>query len=85
MTVVRGSRPGPLRSQALHGFAAQGSSSPLGATPGPEGTNFSVFSKHATGVELLLFEGARNCGRDGGDPGPDLPAPPPAHSRKDRK
>ena len=34
----------------------QGTSSPLGATPGPEGTNFSVFSKHATGVELLLFD-----------------------------
>jgi glycogen operon protein len=33
-----------------------GSSSPLGATPHPEGVNFSLFSKHATGVELLLFE-----------------------------
>ena len=34
----------------------QGTSSPLGATPCPEGVNFSVFSKHATGVELLLFD-----------------------------
>jgi isoamylase len=34
----------------------QGTSSPLGASPGPSGTNFSVFSKHATGVELLLFD-----------------------------
>jgi isoamylase len=34
----------------------QGSSSPLGATPCCEGVNFSVFSKHATGVELLLFD-----------------------------
>ena len=33
----------------------RGSSSPLGATPASEGTNFSVFSKHATGIELLLF------------------------------
>src|SRR5512144_2220341 len=34
-----------------------GTSSPLGATPLHEGANFSVFSKNATGVELLLFEG----------------------------
>jgi isoamylase len=34
----------------------QGTSSPLGATPCREGVNFSVFSKHATGVELLLFD-----------------------------
>jgi glycogen operon protein len=34
-----------------------GTSSPLGATPLYEGANFSVFSKNATGVELLLFEG----------------------------
>jgi glycogen operon protein len=56
LTAMLGTRPGPLRSQTLRGFAAQGSSSTLGATPGPEGTNFSVFSKHATGVELLLFD-----------------------------
>jgi len=37
---------------------ARGSSSPLGATPGPDGANFSVFARHATGVELLLFERA---------------------------
>jgi glycogen operon protein len=29
---------------------------PLGATPTPEGVNFSVFSEHATHVELLLFD-----------------------------
>ncbi|HYB43397.1 MAG TPA: glycogen debranching enzyme, partial [Candidatus Methylomirabilis sp.] len=34
-----------------------GKSSPLGATPSREGVNFSVFSKHASGVELLLFDG----------------------------
>jgi glycogen operon protein len=30
--------------------------SPLGATVFAEGTNFSVYSKHATGIELLLFD-----------------------------
>ena len=34
----------------------EGRSSPLGATPSPDGVNFSVFSRHATGVELLLFD-----------------------------
>jgi isoamylase len=35
----------------------KGGSAPLGPTPLPDGVNFSVFSKHATGVELLLFDG----------------------------
>jgi len=35
----------------------KGGSSPLGATPSPDGVNFSVFSRHATGVEVLLFDG----------------------------
>jgi isoamylase len=34
-----------------------GNSSPLGAAPSPHGVNFSVFSRQATGVQLLLFEG----------------------------
>ena len=34
----------------------EGRSSPLGATVYAGGTNFSVYSKHATGVELLLFD-----------------------------
>jgi isoamylase len=34
----------------------EGSSSPLGATPYPQGVNFSVFSRGATGVELLFFD-----------------------------
>jgi isoamylase len=34
----------------------QGSSAPLGATPSSDGVNFSVYSKHATGMELLLFD-----------------------------
>jgi isoamylase len=34
----------------------KGSSAPLGATVYPDGVNFSVFSKHATLIELLLFD-----------------------------
>ena len=33
-----------------------GQSSPLGATVFADGVNFSVFSKNATGMELLLFD-----------------------------
>ena len=35
-----------------------GQSHPLGATVTPEGVNFSVFSRHATRLELLLFDDA---------------------------
>jgi len=35
-----------------------GRSQPLGATPDAEGVNFSVYSEHATSVELLLFDTA---------------------------
>jgi glycogen operon protein len=35
---------------------AQGRSFPLGVTLGPRGANFSVFAKHATALELLLFD-----------------------------
>ena len=41
----------------MSGGLEEGSSSPLGATPSPDGVNFSVFSRHATGVQLLLFNG----------------------------
>ena len=34
----------------------EGRSSPLGATPSHEGVNFSLFSRHAAAVELLLFD-----------------------------
>jgi len=34
----------------------RGNCYPLGATVYPDGVNFSIFSKNATGVELLLFE-----------------------------
>jgi isoamylase len=38
-----------------------GRSSPLGATASPEGVNFSIFSRNATGVDLLLFDGAEDA------------------------
>ena len=34
----------------------RGNSFPLGATPSNGGTNFSVFSKHSTAAQLLLFD-----------------------------
>jgi isoamylase len=42
-----------LRSSSAH---AKGSSEPLGATVRPGGVNFSVFSREASGVDLLLFD-----------------------------
>ena len=50
----------PIADQASlgTGTAERGSSAPLGATPSHGGTNFSVFSKHATGIDLLLFDHA---------------------------
>ncbi|HST12270.1 MAG TPA: alpha-amylase family glycosyl hydrolase, partial [Terriglobales bacterium] len=33
-----------------------GQSAPIGATPCQGGVNFSIFSRHASGVELLLFD-----------------------------
>jgi isoamylase len=38
------------------GIVATGASAPLGATVEPDGVNFSVFSKRATLIELLLFD-----------------------------
>ena len=38
-----------------------GRSFPLGSTLSPEGVNFSVFSKSATLVELLLFDGVEEA------------------------
>lgn len=41
--------------QLAHSIAP-GHPHPLGATPMPEGVNFSLFSENTTGVELLLFD-----------------------------
>src|SRR5271166_353344 len=46
----------PSAQTASSAFAVErGSPHPLGATPGPEGVNFSLASGNATGAELLLF------------------------------
>ncbi len=50
MGLVAGEGKGAYRMKA-------GTSSPLGATTLHGGANFSVYSKNATGVELLLFDG----------------------------
>ena len=55
MTAILESKLMPTARDASHS-ATHGTSSPLGATPGPDGTNFSVYSKHATAIELLLFD-----------------------------
>ena len=44
-----------MRSQ-LSDDALRGKSFPIGATITPEGVNFSVYSRSATGMELLLFD-----------------------------
>ena len=47
---------------------AAGSSSPLGATVVDGGVNFSLFSRTATGVELLLFDREDDAGPPGSCP-----------------
>jgi isoamylase len=44
-------------SQARIAAQAAGRSFPIGATPEPGGVNFSIFSRSATGIELLFFDG----------------------------
>jgi isoamylase len=49
----------PIRgSDAKSQDCEPGASAPLGATPTGGGCNFSIFSKHAAGIELLLFDDA---------------------------
>lgn len=45
-----------LRTRPVPPHLTRGSSAPLGATPSDAGVNFSVFSRHAQAVELLLFD-----------------------------
>ncbi|MBR0740358.1 glycogen debranching protein GlgX [Bradyrhizobium liaoningense] len=45
-----------MRTQTLSAGVRSGTSAPLGATVGLSGVNFSVFSKRASLVELLLFD-----------------------------
>ena len=46
-----------VHEPTVDGATRAGASAPLGATVQPGGVNFSVFSKHATRIELLLYEG----------------------------
>jgi isoamylase len=55
MTTVLGIERMPIAPDAWPSVT-RGTSSPLGATPLPDGTNFSIFSKPATAIELLLFD-----------------------------
>jgi len=62
MGAVDARQPAPKDGGELQGGgfpypAETGRPHPLGATPDRTGVNFAVFSEHATGVELLLFEG----------------------------
>jgi isoamylase len=45
----------PGRETRQLAMQSRGSSSPLGATVTPGGVNFSLYSRDATGIELLLF------------------------------
>jgi isoamylase len=56
--VVLEDDPAPSRRPAAALDPSRGASSPLGATPLPGGVNFSVFSRRAAGIELLLYDGA---------------------------
>jgi isoamylase len=49
------------KSRMNDSVVKKGSSAPLGATVYPGGVNFSVFSKSATLVELLLFDDANDA------------------------
>src|SRR5262245_20462460 len=46
----------PTRIRSVAEETKQERSFPLGATSSANGTNFCVYSKHATGIELLLFD-----------------------------
>ncbi len=48
-----------------------GSPLPLGATPGAHGTQFAVFSRHATAVSLLLFDSPQDA-----EPACEIPLDP---------
>ena len=49
-------RRGPDRETRPFATQSRGSSAPLGATVGTGGVNFSLYSRDATGIELLLFD-----------------------------
>ena len=46
-----------MRAKSVDPAPEAGKSFPLGATVSPHGTNFSIFAKHSTAAQLLLFDG----------------------------
>jgi isoamylase len=57
VTRAPGSKRRPAKAPKTAFAVGLGKSAPLGATPCADGVNFSVFSRNATGLELLLFDG----------------------------
>ena len=56
---MKSTSPSPPSTIPDHGAISEvqaGASAPLGASVTADGVNFSVFSKRATGIDLLLFE-----------------------------
>jgi isoamylase len=53
-------RPDPAEGAKPFAMQSRGSSAPLGATVSGGGVNFSVYSRDATGVDLLLFDAAED-------------------------
>ncbi|MDF2458765.1 MAG: glgX [Nitrospira sp.] len=53
---MKQARPESARGSTPFALQSRGSSAPLGATVQPEGVNFSLYSRDATGIELLLFD-----------------------------
>ena len=51
----------PVAQRGAASEVSVGASVPLGATVTTDGVNFSVFSKSATGVDLLLFDHVENA------------------------
>src|SRR5687767_5859322 len=49
-------RPRPIGRAARAPYISH--AAPLGATVSADGVNFSVYAKHATGLDLLLFDAA---------------------------
>ena len=70
---LRGVQP-PLKLPASGRDNQVGTSSPLGATVHPEGVNFSVYSRSATLMELLLFDSS-----DAPSPSRAIPLEPHQH------
>lgn len=71
MTVVQGRTTGPS--------VQPGAGDPLGATIGPDGVNFAVYARRATGLDLLLFDGVE----DGPDKAARIPLDPATHRTGD--